>query len=660
MQQALTVRGMIGRATSTDGAPWLKEGRLITASDPHDGVEFSVVQGSLRKSHWLACDMLSQSDDLIVFRLQLREAGDNGGMCRVEFRALPHAQARLRIPLTVTDQNQWLLAREGALLKPVCGGDVIDPANVVCIQLIAVRKADGPVSWEQTPICVCDENPAKLTDPLLPRGALTDALGQAAWRDWPGKTRGETELTERLQSQYAAARDVEPEKGRSRRGGWTEQQYQSTGWFRTEKDGNRWWLVDPDGCAFWSAGCDVVRPGTPAACDGLEKALAWTPAGDPRFEDATDGGNVNFLVANLIRAFGPDAWYERWGTLAVHALRSMGFNTVGNWSNTDVARHAHFPYVLPMRPTWRRARRVFRDFPDVFDNAFEEDAADFADQLRETRDDPAMIGYFLMNEPNWGFAHQTPAEGMLYNTEHCRTREALAEYLAEKYASGLAWADAWEVEAALDDVAGGRWQYPLNDTAKHDLARFSTIMVKRLYDALSAACARVDPYHLNLGARYYIPPPEWAVAGMDSFDVFSINGYGKTIRHEEIAGIVRHVDRPVMIGEWHFGALDAGLPATGIGRVATQGDRGRAYRYYLEDAAEDPNCVGVHWFILYDQPALGRGDGEPYNIGMLDICHRPYTELAGAARQSHERMYDVRACRVAPYNSPPTFYEPLF
>ena len=58
--------------------------------------------------------------------------------------------------------------------------------------------------------------------------------------------------------------------------------------------------------------------------------------------------------------------------------------------------------------------------------------------------------------------------------------------------------------------------------------------------------------------------------------------------------ICRVVDRPLMIGEWHFGALDVGLPSTGIGHVPTQADRGKAYRVYLEDAAAKPWCVGVH------------------------------------------------------------------
>ncbi len=69
-----------------------------------------------------------------------------------------------------------------------------------------------------------------------------------------------------------------------------------------------------------------------------------------------------------------------------------------------------------------------------------------------------------------------------------------------------------------------------------------------------------------------------------------------------------------MIGEYHFGSLDVGLPASGLRRVRTQEDRGRAYRTYLENAAADPFCVGVHWFTLYDEPAIGRYDGENYNI----------------------------------------------
>jgi hypothetical protein len=110
-----------------------------------------------------------------------------------------------------------------------------------------------------------------------------------------------------------------------------------------------------------------------------------------------------------------------------------------------------------------------------------------------------------------------------------------------------------------------------------------------------------------------------------------------------------------MIGEWHFGALDVGLPASGIGHVPDQPSRGQAFRVYLEDAAEKPWCVGVHYFIMYDQSALGRFDGENYNIGFLDVCNRPYEPLALAARASHERLYQVTTGVAAPYHNEPEY-----
>ncbi|MFW6291167.1 MAG: hypothetical protein ACOC7V_02490, partial [Spirochaetota bacterium] len=94
-------------------------------------------------------------------------------------------------------------------------------------------------------------------------------------------------------------------------------------------------------------------------------------------------------------------------------------------------------------------------------------------QLRRTVDDPAMIGYFLMNEPTWGFAAQTPGEGMLRNTPRCATREAMADWLAEKYAGEEAFAVAWG-GASLDEVRGGAWQRPFTAAARADLEAFST------------------------------------------------------------------------------------------------------------------------------------------------------------------------------------------
>ncbi len=147
---------------------------------------------------------------------------------------------------------------------------------------------------------------------------------------------------------------------------------------------------------------------------------------------------------------------------------------------------------------------------------------------------------------------------------------------------------------------------------------------------------------------------------MKRFDVFSFNCYAGHVPGKDLEKIASLTNRPTLIGEWHFGALDVGLPGSGIGRVKDQTARGAAFRYYVEQAAALPNCVGVHYFILYDQPTLGRFDGECYNIGFLDTTNRPYTELVDAARKTHERLYAVAAGETPPFDDAPDYLPKLF
>jgi hypothetical protein len=334
---------------------------------------------------------------------------------------------------------------------------------------------------------------------------------------------------------------------------------------------------------------------------------------------------------------------------------------VGNWSEERVASAARFPYVLPLRFEPRTTPLVFRDFPDVFSPTLETDAEAYAQQLRATRDDPALIGYFLMNEPTWGFASETVAAGMLYTHESSHARDAFARYLAGMYKSDAALAAAWRMTGlTFSRVASGKWSAPLTPEARPDCAAFSTRMVEHYFTTLSAACRKVDSYHMNLGARYHTTPPPWALEGMTSFDVFSINCYADRVPARQLARITEALKVPVMIGEYHFGALDVGLPASGLVRVASQAERGRAFRYYTENAAAIPQCVGVHYFTMYDESALGRFDGENYNIGFLDICNKPYEDLAAAARATHDRLYAVARGEAEAFADAPKYLPKLF
>lgn len=641
----------------------MEDGVWFAGDAVGSGFETQFPEGTLVLGTHLSLDVLVEGCQSVVFVLILQE-GSSGRRFRHQYFFLNAVQARVRLPLSATDQNRWLLEREGAWLKPMVQGDRVDLAKVDRLRVLIERKSSETARFCHSPVRLHTAEPPPLEDPVLPHGPLIDALGQSALRDWPGKTRDEAALVATLRRQRRDAATAVWPAAWSEWGGCRELRFEATGFFRVESSGGRFWLAAPDGTAFWSAGIDCWRASNFATpVRGLRDAFAALPPHEGAFADAWSGGrggeSVCFHTANLVRAFGSD-WRNAWEELACGGLRQIGFNTVANWSDGQAASRHRIPYVRPLHPTREiQTPLVFRDFPDVFDPRFEADAAEVARQLETTRDDPALIGYFLGNEPTWGFATQTPAEGMLACSGPCRTRDAFAAWLENRHGNALA--TAWQMPtASLARVREGRWTETFPAAAKDDLAAFSTVMVARLYDVSSQACRKVDPNHLNLGARYYTVPPEWALAGMTSFDVFSINCYRQEVPADLGERIAKPTGRPVMVGEWHFGALDVGLPSSGIGHVPTQADRGKAFRRYTELAAALPWCVGVHYFTYYDQSAAGRFDGENYNIGFFDVCNRPYAELVDAARLSHERLYAVARGLAAPYDEAPAYLPLLF
>lgn len=122
-------------------------------------------------------------------------------------------------------------------------------------------------------------------------------------------------------------------------------------------------------------------------------------------------------------------------------------------------------------------------------------------------------------------------------------------------------------------------------------------------------------------------------------DVISFNFYKFTLDDFELP---EGVDKPVIIGEFHMGALDRGLLHTGLRVVIDQNQRAEGYRYYVTSALRNPAIVGAHWFQCYDESTTGRFDGENYQIGFLDICDTPYWETINAARDVGYKLYRIR------------------
>ena len=122
-------------------------------------------------------------------------------------------------------------------------------------------------------------------------------------------------------------------------------------------------------------------------------------------------------------------------------------------------------------------------------------------------------------------------------------------------------------------------------------------------------------------------------------DVVSINYYRYTC--EELI-LPDGIDKPIIIGEFHFGALDRGLPHTGLRNTASQQQRATIYQNYVSQALHNPQIVGTHWFQYGDQAYTGRSDGENYQIGFVDICDTPYPETIEAVRNIGYDMYNIR------------------
>ncbi len=174
-------------AAPIDGAVW------YTAQKVGDGLLYTFPKGALAKVKYLVSDILTDGTHLVCFHLRLQE-GENGPRFTLKYKGLNQAQARIRFPLQATDQNRWGLEREGAWLKPRCGGDRVDLENVDRMTIVILHKSSQPARWCQTPFTMVNEEPPLLEKPLLPKGKLLDEMGQSTIHQWPGKTKTRGEL----------------------------------------------------------------------------------------------------------------------------------------------------------------------------------------------------------------------------------------------------------------------------------------------------------------------------------------------------------------------------------------------------------------------------------------------------------------------------------
>lgn len=567
---------------------------------------------------------------------------------------LPRLKTQVVFPLSYLDAQQLFVTRRPRQLKGTVSGNRLDPADIIKVVLRfgPYDEALYQPSYELASVTVTDSLPQPyppLSSPVI------DRLGQWKDKEWPGKLKDDEEMAvqRRMIEQKSNGASFPAEWGRY--GGWKKKRFESTGFFRTQHDGTRWWLVDPDGYAFLSVGIDCIGPHAGGPVNGIEDLFECLPDEEDTIYAEAVGQqrgfrSVDFYVANLIRLYGKD-WRNRWEKTTADLMKQARINTVGNWSDLAFARRSRIPYVLPLRDFPSTRISLYRDFPDVFSEEYRQNAQTFASQLADYKDDPYLVGYFLRNEPQWAFGYHNLAYEMFATAEESETKKEFIRWLEKKYEGNIqAVNDRWQLQLADFSSLKDRTfkEYP-SDTARSDFHEFSALMVKRYVDIPCDEVEKIDRNHLNLGMRYAWLSSDLLYKAGERFDVFSINGYGLT--PPPTAEIAKRSGKPVLIGEFHHGAVDRALPATGIIGVANQQERAAAYRHYIEQGFARPDLVGMHYFQWVDQPYYGRFDGENYNIGLVTTCHIPYPELTEAMTLTHERIYQVATGKVKAYKA---------
>ena len=625
---------------------------------PRQGGGFLVNEIAENPQRYLNMTITVLEEHSMAFELRAYGEGDEEPRVLVRFGLMPQYRTNLFIDLNWLDGHVLFPGHIPGELKVVCHGSRIDRKDVVRAEIVNVEAYhDVQVRFEDVELSDEPRQPA-----LVPDVKLVDEMGQYIHKQWTGKMPDVPTMVAAIRAQ-AQLPDVYPFPNWTRWGGNAEMKLaDGKGYFSRIKKNGSWYLLDPEGCAFFSVGPDGVVARCDGRIDGIEELLTWLPE-DPqmyednehRFGEVVRGPRklVSFERANLKRAFGEN-WYECWKGMVVAQLKQMGMNTLANWS--DSALYGRMPYVTSLPRFPETKHKIFRDFPDVLSPEYKEDAASCAQALVSRRDDPWMIGYFLRNEPGWAFVDNLIiADEVLRDAEETCCKTELIKWLQEKYGDITVLNDAWQTKfTGYEDM-----RRPINKAsafsaqAEEDLRGFSARLIRAYTEIPSNACRAVDPNHMILGMRWAWISDPVLVSGWECFDVFSINCYAvdptSAIEHVRELG----VDLPVMIGEFHFGALDAGLTATGLEAVATQADRGAAYRYYCERVAAHPYGVGCHYFQCYDQFVLGRFDGENYNIGLFDICLQPYHDMTAAVRIASSRMYDIHAGKTSPTDEKP-------
>jgi len=539
--------------------------------------------------------------------------------------------------------------------KKIGGWGTVNPSNIVQI-LFFINKPTSTHSFEIQSINAGGVYvpPTAWTNDAEPFFPFIDTFGQYKHKTWEGKTLSLEDLQTKRKIEEKELDAMSGPANWDKYGGWINgPKLEATGFFRTHKLNGKWWLVDPDGHLFFSHGVDCVRMTDSTPIDERDLWFDQPPWKTQEFQKFITRGysimghysnqNVqcfSFAAANFYRKYGQN-WEQIYPEIIQKRLRSWGFNTIGNWSDERVRLMRKTPYTDSVSshgtPPIQGSEGYWGKFPDVFDPAFEINVRKSMESKKgKSAGDPWCIGYFSDNEMSWGDEYSLAIAALRSPPDQPAKKEFI-NHLKAKYTTIDELNNVWKTKYESWEALQKSQTAPDRTMAKEDLLAFYTTIAEQYFKTVRKIIKEIAPNQLYLGCRFAWVNQSAAAAAAKYCDVVSYNIYRRDIRGFIFNG---NADVPLIIGEFHFGALDRGMFHTGLVPTSSQKERAAAYLDYVRSVVEHPSFVGCHWFQYQDQPTTGRAlDGENYQIGLVDIADTPYKELIEVTRQVPELMY---------------------
>lgn len=414
----------------------------------------------------------------------------------------------------------------------------------------------------------------------------------------------------------------------------------ATGFFYPKRIEGKWWLIDPKGRGFYAVGTDHAS----YHVHWCEK-LGYSP-----------------YHRNMQATHGSEA---AWADETAARLKAWGFNTLPA-NHSRLLRHSSFAHILWLG--WGSGfspiddivpKTTWTGVPNVFSPAWARHCDKLArKQCAPHKNDPWVIGYFIDNELEWyGKNHTTWGvfvEAWKKPADHS-AKKAMVKLVRERVKDIATFNRQWGTKLTSFDQLAGHTSpgNPTCDAAKEVANAYLRLAVDRYFKIAAEAIRRHDPNHLVLGCRFAGGAPDiWDIAGKYC-DVISLNTYPRIdIERGVPAHYIRYLrechkkcGKPMMLTEWSFPALDAGLPCKhGAGmRVDTQAQKTKCFTHYQTLLFSLPFMIGSNYFMWADEPALGisKTFPEDSNYGLVNVKGKPYKLLTEACSRLNPRACEL-------------------